>query len=243
VIRALSNRVDLVSGGDALVEVDTADPSAARIDVDGRDVTSSFALRHNGRFQAVLSGLAVGANTVTASMRDGSAGPITIDNHPIGGPVISGSQTQPWLCTTEQNGLGPALDAQCDAATKLEYLYKSTDPTKSGLRPYDPANPPSDVATTTTDDGRTEPFIVRVERGVINRGIYTIAVPGDPHRPWEPWGAPGRVEPQAVLVLRRRVPAQPRAARPDGGRRPGPRRRRAQRRGARQALRDGGRPG
>ena len=35
----------------------------------------------------------------------------------------------------------------------------------AALQPYDPANPPSDVANTTTDQGKTVPFIVRQERG------------------------------------------------------------------------------
>ena len=54
---------------------------------------------------------------------------------------------------------------------------------------YDPDQPPpaSDVATTTTDEDHTVPYIVRRERGVIDRGIYDIAVLFDPTKPWEPW--------------------------------------------------------
>jgi hypothetical protein len=37
---------------------------------------------------------------------------------------------------------------------------------------------------TTTDTGIAVPFIVRVERGTMNRGIYDIAVLFDPNRPW-----------------------------------------------------------
>jgi hypothetical protein len=40
------------------------------------------------------------------------------------------------------------------------------------------------MATATTSDGVTVPFIVRVERGTLNRGIYDIAVLFDPARPW-----------------------------------------------------------
>ncbi|HZB73030.1 MAG TPA: DUF6351 family protein, partial [Acidimicrobiales bacterium] len=40
----------------------------------------------------------------------------------------------------------------------------------------DPAAPPADVATTTTMDGRTVPFVVRWERGTINRFVYSVAM-------------------------------------------------------------------
>lgn len=65
--------------------------------------------------------------------------------------------------------------------------YKST--AGGSLRSYDPKNPPSDVATTTTDQGRTVPFIVRQETGVSVRDEYRIAVLYDPAKPWDPTAA------------------------------------------------------
>lgn len=64
-IKVLSNRADLVSGGDALVEVvlpTDADPDKVGVDVDGRDVTSDFAVRSNGRFMGLVTGLVEGDN-------------------------------------------------------------------------------------------------------------------------------------------------------------------------------------
>ena len=58
-IKVLSTRADLVSGGDALVQVllpADAQPSAVRVDVDGRDVTGEFAQRSNGKFEGLLYG-------------------------------------------------------------------------------------------------------------------------------------------------------------------------------------------
>ena len=56
---------------------------------------------------------------------------------------------------------------------------------------YDPVTNPTgnrcgdpDLAMTTTSDGLTVPFIVRVERGTLNRGIYDIVVLFDPNKPW-----------------------------------------------------------
>ena len=60
-------------------------------------------------------------------------------------------------------------------------------PANSCLQPYNPASTDASlVASTTTSDGRTVPYIVRVERGTMNRGIYDIAVLFDPTKPWDP---------------------------------------------------------
>jgi len=186
-ITVLSNRADLVTGGDALVEIvlpEGADAADLAVDVDGVDVTDAFADR-GGRIIGSVDDLAVGANELTAQLLDGPGATLTITNHPIGGPVFSGAQIQPWLCTTSSNGLGEPQDLQCNAPTTYSYLYRST--AGAGLVSYDPDNPPSDVATTTTDEGAEVPFIVRRERGTANRGIYDIAVLFDPAQPWEPW--------------------------------------------------------
>jgi hypothetical protein len=175
-IKVLSNRADLISGGDALVEVT---PAGARVDVDGRDVTGDFAVRPGGRYMALLGGLKDGANVVTARASDGSAAQITITNHPNGGPVTAGPQIKPWKC------FDMTVDAQCNRQPRYEYLYKSTQ--GGELRAYDPDDPPSDVANTTTDQGRTVPFIVRHEIGSIDRDEYRIAVLYDPKKPWAPW--------------------------------------------------------
>jgi hypothetical protein len=178
-IRVLSNRADLVSGGDALVElVMTSPASAFGVTVNGRDVTSAFALRPSGRVIGLLSGLDLGPNVVVASL-GGATHRITIDNHPIGGPVFSGPQIQPWPCAEG------ALDAQCNRPPTYEYQYMPAD--GSGLAAYDPESPPGDVGTTTTDEGKTVPYIVRIERGVLDRSEYAIASLHDPGKPWEPW--------------------------------------------------------
>jgi Tannase-like family of unknown function (DUF6351) len=81
-----------------------------------------------------------------------------------------------------QDGRGyPTPDAQivgwsrnCGATTRIGYVYRSTD---GQFRRLDnPAAPPPDVAMTTTMDGRTVPYVVRLERGTIDRFIYTVAL-------------------------------------------------------------------
>ncbi len=187
-INVLSNRADLISDGDALVQIvvpSGVDPSSVKVDLDGRDVTSACAVRPDGRFLGRVDGLALGPNVLTAKLPNRHGTRITITNYPKGGPIFSGAQIQPWLCTTDSNGLGPAQDEQCNAATTYEYFYMPS--TGAGFQPYDPANPPNDVATTTTDQGNTVPYIIRQETGTQNRGIYRIAVLFDPTKGWEPW--------------------------------------------------------
>ncbi|MFD2416919.1 DUF6351 family protein [Amycolatopsis pigmentata] len=191
-IRVLSNRADLITGGDALVEVARpphTDADDIRVNIDRRDVTSEFAVRADGRYLGLVTGLKNGENRLTASLGDRQA-TIAVTNHPIGGPVLSGPQVTPWVCETEKAGLGPAQDAQCDAPTKVDYLYKSTSAQGGALLPYDVHNPPTDVTTTTTDQGKTVPYIVRRETGTANRGMYQISVISDPRTEPKPWAGP-----------------------------------------------------
>ena len=180
-IEVLSNRADLVSAGDALVAVRVpagVNVSKVRVLDDDRDVTSAFATRPNGRFEGLVTGLSLGPNVLTARAPGAKDARVTVTNHPNGGPVFSGPQVQPWVCQST------AVDGQCNQPPTYEYRYKSTSGT---FGDYDPDDPPSDVAETTTDQGRTVPYIVRVETGYQDRDQYRIAVLYDPAQPWTAW--------------------------------------------------------
>src|SRR5262249_9236708 len=102
-IRTLDNRADLISGGDAYVELvfpDHAPLIHLEVLVGDRDVTGAFARRADGRVTGLITGLAVGANVVTASSASTDASSLTITNHPIGGSVYSGPQILPFVCAT-----------------------------------------------------------------------------------------------------------------------------------------------
>ncbi|MEO7056553.1 MAG: DUF6351 family protein, partial [Caldimonas sp.] len=232
-LTTLSNRADLVSGGSALVEVKvpaTVSAASLKVDRDGTDITSQFAVRADGRIVGIVTGLADGANTINATSTDRTfAGArLVITNHPIGGPVLLKTQTGPWICATpvpvaavgttpasNASGLSTtATDAQCNIATEYKLWYRTTtpvslnggvdggcsfvlpDPTptiavpapatpaSSCFQPYVAGTtPPASVASTTTTTGLTLPYIVRVERGTVNRGIYDVAVLFDPTKP------------------------------------------------------------
>jgi hypothetical protein len=210
-LEAVSNRADLVAGGDVLVRVTLPKSGSAdsvTLSLNGRALSNALHAAPNGvpgvdgnGYLALVNGLSVGRNTITASVSHDTA-KLEVTNHPVGGPVFSGPQIQPWLCTTQANGLGPAQDSQCNAPTIVQYFYKPTPAAKGGtdgppanpadnpvFLPYDPNNPPAaeDIAITDTDQGVVVPEIVRREQGTIDRGIYDISVLFDPAKPWTAW--------------------------------------------------------
>jgi hypothetical protein len=197
-ISVLSGRADLVSGGSALVAIDLprrSDARHIRVTVGGRNVRRAFAFRQDGRFEGLVKNLRLGKNVLQATLPSGWAARLTLVNHPIGGPVFSGPQLTPWTC------LNGGSDKQCNQAPTFSYLYMSTDPSKSGkFQPYDPSNPPSDVAQTTTDQGVTVPFIVRVETGYMDRDQYQIASLFQPGKPWTTF-APQQQFNHKLLIL------------------------------------------
>jgi Tannase-like family of unknown function (DUF6351) len=197
-INVRSTRADLVSGPEALTSIALpagTDPSTVTVSLNGQDVTSQFAERSNGQFEGLLSGLVNGSNTVTAAVAGGASTSTTLIDHPIGGPIFSGPQVQPWVC---QSG---ATDAQCNAPTTYAYYYMPaidqsqvnsvTGPTdlSDAFQSYNPSNPPPSaaIATTTTDNGTTVPYIVRVETGYLDRDQYSIGMLWQPGKPWTPW--------------------------------------------------------
>jgi hypothetical protein len=187
----LSNRADLVSGGDALVQVvlpARIDPSSVRVSLNGADVTSAFAVRPNGDYEGVVSGLSDGANDLMATVQKGPTVHLTITNHPSGGPVFAGPQVQPWVCETVP-GFPAPTNAQCDAPALYSFSYMDTS--THSFKAYNPASPPAAglVATTTTDQGVTVPYIVRSEAGAMDRGLYDVSVLANPSANWAPWAS------------------------------------------------------
>ncbi len=115
---------------------------------------------------------------------------LKVTNYPITGPILSGSHLTPYECRTVESGLGEPLDADCSARQRIEYFYRATN---NAFKPMpNPTGPrPADLAVTTTYDGKTVPYIVRVDSGTINRSIYRIAVLDDPqpteaNEQWKP---------------------------------------------------------
>ncbi len=220
-IKTLSNRADLVSDGNVLVEVvvpKNVPMHQVTLTLNGANVGSTFVSDATARtMRGVLTGMALGENVFVADANGNGKGrpwaSLTITNHPRGGPVLLGSQTQPWICATPtpvaESGATPgsnasglttsAVDAQCNIASEYKLFYRTTAvgcstalpdpsgapvPANNCFQPYAVGSSPADMAMTTTNTGTTVPYIVRVERGTMNRGIYDIAVLFDPTQPW-----------------------------------------------------------
>jgi hypothetical protein len=168
-ISTLSNRPDMISGGDVLVGIHLPAGSRLRdVRAGNRDVTRVF---RNGR--GLVTGLPLGRTVLTARTTSGASASVTVTNHPLSGPVFAGRQVQPWVCDTEAHGLGPPRDKACSTPAVMTYVYKNV--LTGRFADYDSTTNPLLVATTTTDQGKHLPFVVRVEKGVMDRGLYTIA--------------------------------------------------------------------
>ena len=220
-IKMLSNRADMISGGDALVEIvlpPGATAGALHVTVGppgkpemAKDMSDRFTARADGRLIGLVTGLAEGPNLVSADLGTGHGVFLKITNHKIGGPVFSGAQVKPFICATPTGSIGTgdtpstnpsglstaAIDDQCNIASEARLFYRTSGacspavnpdpvpfpaqpPAGACFKPYNPASPPADLAMATTDAGVMMPYIVRVERGTINSGIYDIAVLFDP---------------------------------------------------------------
>ncbi|MGW4229975.1 DUF6351 family protein [Streptomyces sp. NPDC004980] len=186
-VTAVSSRPGVVSGDDALIRVAAPASIAAdsiRVEVDGRDVTSSFRPSGENALMGVVKELSKGENKLTATAQGADSGEVTLKNHPITGPVFSGPHEQPFICDTAEfrtvtgGILGQPTDENCSVDARVDYMYRTTAGTFVALP--DTNDRPADLATATTSAGRKVPYIVRVETGTINRGIYETAVLHDP---------------------------------------------------------------
>lgn len=179
----VSTLPDAVTGGDVLVAVrGVGDNDALTVLRNGVDVTPAFSATANETFRGLVQDLAVGSNTITAVVR-GPAGErravLDIENHPVSGPVLSGPHQQPFFCQTEAVGLGAPLDSDCRFEPRLQWFARQI--TQDFVELEDPfSDYPPGTITTQTEDGRSVPWVVRVETRYINRGIARIAVLDDP---------------------------------------------------------------
>ena len=191
-INVLSSRPNTVSGGDARIRVGVPakiDPRKVRVTVNDVDVSEELSVGDSG-LEGVVRGLTQGPNRVRASAPRTTAAELTLDNHPISGPIFSGRRSKPFICESEHfqtrtgDRLGPPADRSCTIATKVSYLYFSTRQhwfvKLDAAAANAPSRRPADVKTITMADGTVRPFIVRVETLTVDRGIAQVASIYDP---------------------------------------------------------------
>ena len=197
-LRVVSSAPEWVSGGDARVAVSGSSSllGEAQLRLNGEPVDlSGFEIR-DGALEGMVEGLEEGDNTLLVRHPDhGALARLTLTNHPVEGPMFSGPHQYPFVCTTvseldkqplvdtqgnegfpvrdsEDNVIG--LSRDCGIEPYTEYWYRTTGNQYKPLPEGD--SRPADMATTTLMDGREVDFVVRWERGTINRFIYSIAM-------------------------------------------------------------------
>ena len=211
-VQVVSSAPHQVSGGDARLHIgvpQTVPLHQVEVWVNGVDQRSRFGQIPGTRtLTGVIDGLAVGPNALRVNANGNGRGrpdpvQMTLTNYPITGPIFSGPHQYPFVCNTVGQGLGqpiaddPAtgtrvLDSanqlvgysrNCSVPTQVRFQYRTTN---GQWRDYTPGMPrPADMAQTTTIDGKTVDFVVRQERGTINRFLYSIAVLApDDQDPW-----------------------------------------------------------
>jgi hypothetical protein len=201
VINTISTDAASASGGDVLVRIDvpaSADLRDVKVTVNGSDVTQSFLPDASGHaLVGLVDNLRNGRNVIKATSKQARPAlnaQLVVHNFPSYGPIFAGPHQQPWICETDTSGLGPPLDEHCTVPVRYEWFYRTTGNTFQPLPNLTPPFP-ADLAQTTTIDGRTVNYIVRVESGTIDQSIYRIAILDDPTNPIrDPW-APGGKKP------------------------------------------------
>jgi hypothetical protein len=199
-LQVLSSAPEHVSGGDARIAVRAAKGLRDQLELrlNGRVLRAALQRTDEG-LEGVISGLALGRNVLEVVHRSGNGQPrdrLVLTNHPITGPMFTGPQQTPFVCTTVQGAVGrqPLVDSptapghavrdaqgqvigysrDCSIDTFISYQYRNT---AGALRPL-PADGtrPDDMAQATLADGRRVDFVVRREIGSINRFLYSIAM-------------------------------------------------------------------
>ena len=188
-MNVVSSQADYVTGGDALVEIELPAGTTTGtpvVTVNGRDVSTAFQRSTTGKFLGTVTQLNPGQNQLAAKLGDAAAS-LTLTNYPITGPMISGPHEAPFVCTLSTFGrlggasLGNPLDADCSAKTRIDYFYRNT--AGSNTRWVEPTTAPkthpADMRYLTLN-GKQVAYLVRLETGTINRGIYQSAILHDP---------------------------------------------------------------
>jgi hypothetical protein len=196
-LRVLSSPAQYVSGGDARIELRAPRALHDQIElwINGRKTLQQFSA-DSDRLEGVVTGLVDGQNRLVLRQPGSTAAlaSLTLVNHPVTGPMFSGPKQVPFVCTTHQVGRQPLVDAatppgfpvfdangnkigyskDCSIQTFTTYWYRATG---NRWRPL-PANgsTPADMTRITLADGRKVDFVVRQERGTINRFLYSFAM-------------------------------------------------------------------
>jgi len=208
-LRLLSAQPHLVSGGDALVQVEITPGTLldrVQVTLNGENVTASFRplsdaiAGANSILRGLVADLELGDHVLTVAVLDANevsisnaGATLTLTNWPSSGPLISGPHESPFYCQTESFQIGPdlgflgaPLDVNCSVNTRVDFVYRSIEGQFKALS--SPDERPADLQQTKITTGEYVPYIVRLETGTINRAIYQTAVLAvSPDAAPDPW--------------------------------------------------------
>lgn len=206
-LEILSSDPHQVSGDDALIRVNFKDrplkagPAIAsnmrhlEFWLNGQPIQPEIRRGRSNHNEVLVTGLVAGDNRLELHhRRQGPLASLELTAHPITGPIFSGPQQYPFVCSVQAElGVQPLVDEgttvgfpvlnddgtqiglskDCSIESYVEFVYRTEDGAWAPL-PEDRVRP-EDMATTTLTDGREVDFIVRRELGTINRFIYSFA--------------------------------------------------------------------
>ncbi|MEH6565433.1 MAG: DUF6351 family protein [Halopseudomonas sp.] len=195
----LSSAPDQVTGSDVLltVEGDTAviDQELDNLELwlNDKQIEPARMAQREGRVEILIEGLLPGENQLELHhSQHGELYSMTLTDYPETGPIFSGPQQYPFVCSVDTElGIQPLVDNQeegypvyegetvvgysrdCTIEPRIDFLYRTTGGAYVAL-PGDGSRP-ADMAKTTLTDGSEVDFIVRREVGTLNRFIYSFA--------------------------------------------------------------------
>ena len=202
-LRLLSSAADQVTGGSVLValagDAEVIDEQLGQLEfwLNDQQVQPARQTRRNNQVEILLEDLVEGDNQLELHhAKHGPLHELDLVNHPITGPLFSGPQQYPFVCTSvselgkqplvdtdgdtgfpvlDGNGNQIGLSRDCSIEPFVVFLYRTNSDNPSYRPLPTDGSRPADMATTTLTDGRTVDFIVRQERGTINRFLYSFA--------------------------------------------------------------------
>lgn len=202
-LRVVSGRPDQVTGGTVLLGVDSAKldiaPETVQFRAGGQMLEVIRVDETADELRWLVGNLPLGVLDVGAyDTANNQIGSIALENYPVTGPLLSGPQQYPFVCSSVLEwGVQPLVDhaeawgfpvhdddgdvigysKDCSVEPFVEYHYLNTAGEYQPM-PMDGSRP-ADMSVTTLNDGREVDFVVRWERGTINRFLYSYAILAD----------------------------------------------------------------